>query len=146
MRMNAFYKSLCVGTLTVSMCASAFMPAMALPSTVPLIENGQASVTQIDYRKDRKQSRDSTRLVRRNGYYYYNGHRGYSKRRAGYRQYNGYWFPPAAFLGAIIKGVTKGSRASTPHVAWCRSHYKSYRVSDDTYQPYHGPRKRCVSR
>jgi hypothetical protein len=33
----------------------------------------------------------------------------------------------------------------TLHVKWCYSKYRSYRASDNTFQPYHGPRKRCRS-
>ena len=34
---------------------------------------------------------------------------------------------------------------SARHHAWCDGRYKSYRVSDGTFQPYHGPRRRCNS-
>jgi hypothetical protein len=84
---------------------------------------------------------------------YYNGQRGYRSQRPGYRQYNGFWFPPAAFaFGAIIGGVigsaiANGENDALPsrHVAWCEDHYRSYRVSDNTFQPYSGGRQVCVS-
>ena len=31
------------------------------------------------------------------------------------------------------------------HHDWCYARYRSYRASDGTFQPYHGPRKRCNS-
>lgn len=31
------------------------------------------------------------------------------------------------------------------HVAWCYNRYRSYRAWDNTYQPYHGPRRQCWS-
>ncbi|WP_075291694.1 BA14K family protein [Pararhizobium arenae] len=31
------------------------------------------------------------------------------------------------------------------HLDWCMSRYRSYRVDDDTYQPYGGPRRKCES-
>lgn len=31
------------------------------------------------------------------------------------------------------------------HLAYCLNRFKSYRVSDNSYQPYHGPRKQCIS-
>lgn len=78
----------------------------------------------------------------RHGYHYWHGHRGYRSYRPGYRRYNGWWFPPAAFsLGIIVGGHATGSR----HVRWCYNHYRSYRASDNTYQPYNGPRRQCVS-
>lgn len=46
---------------------------------------------------------------RRGNNYYLNGHRGYSQRRSGYREYNGYYFPPSAFIGAIIGGIVGGA-------------------------------------
>ncbi|RWQ89654.1 MAG: BA14K family protein [Mesorhizobium sp.] len=31
------------------------------------------------------------------------------------------------------------------HVEWCYSRYRSYRAYDNTYQPYYGPRRQCIS-
>lgn len=31
------------------------------------------------------------------------------------------------------------------HTRWCYARYRSYRAYDDTFQPYHGPRRACVS-
>lgn len=36
-------------------------------------------------------------------------------------------------------------RLSQAHVDWCYAHYRSYRAFDNTYQPYHGPRRACIS-
>lgn len=83
------------------------------------------------------------------GYGWYNGHRGYRHWRHGYRYYNGWWFPATAFLGAAIIGNALAARpvyrGGSYHVRWCYEHYRSYRASDNTYQPYHGPRRQCVS-
>ncbi|MCJ8142005.1 BA14K family protein [Ancylobacter sp. A5.8] len=88
----------------------------------------------------------------RGGRHYYNGHRGYNYYRPGYRQYNGWWFPAAAFAtGALIGGAIAAQPGPTyvspgnAHVRWCQSQYRSYRVSDNTFQPYNGPRQQCVS-
>lgn len=35
---------------------------------------------------------------------------------------------------------------SRRHVAYCARKYRSYRVSDNTFQPYRGPRRACRSR
>lgn len=98
------------------------------------------------------------RFERRSGWGYYNGHRGYREYRRGYRHYNGWWFPPAAFVaGAIIGGaiaqppvvaappVYAPVRLSAAHVNWCTSRWKSYRVADNSFQPLNGPRQACVS-
>lgn len=75
------------------------------------------------------------------GYRNWNGYRGYGYHRAGYRYYGGYWYPAAAFV-VVAPRVVVG-RSS--HVRWCRNHYVSYRASDNTYQPYNGPRRECIS-
>jgi hypothetical protein len=86
------------------------------------------------------------------GFYYYNGHRGYFRARPGYRYYRGYWFPAAAFAAGAVAGAVAASPAPRPaarlaaaHVRWCHAHYASYRAWDNTYQPYVGPRRPCIS-
>ncbi|MEQ8449207.1 MAG: BA14K family protein [Nitratireductor sp.] len=34
---------------------------------------------------------------------------------------------------------------SGAHIQWCFDRYRSYRVRDNTFQPYHGRRRQCVS-
>ncbi|WP_082047087.1 BA14K family protein [Mesorhizobium sp. LCM 4577] len=87
------------------------------------------------------------RFILRRNHAYWHGHRGYRHYRPGYRRYNGWWFPPAAFaLGAIIGGaLSQHGPVSSRHVRWCYDHYRSYRASDNTFQPYHGPRRQCRS-
>lgn len=46
---------------------------------------------------------------------------------------------------AIILDSIARSSAGSRHVRWCRARYRSYRVSDNTFKPNHGPRRRCVS-
>ena len=87
---------------------------------------------------------------RRGDRYYYRGHRGYRDPRPGYRQYQGWWFPPAAFIaGAIVGGaLSEPPVRSVPvnaHVDWCHARYRSYRAYDNTFQPYNGPRRQCIS-
>lgn len=33
----------------------------------------------------------------------------------------------------------------THHVRWCSVRYRSYRAHDNSFQPYHGPRRQCRS-
>lgn len=35
--------------------------------------------------------------------------------------------------------------AATVHEQWCYSQYRSYRAWDNTYQPYNGQRRECIS-
>ena len=49
-------------------------------------------------------------------YAYYNGKKGYKQHHAGYRFYNGYWFPPAAFIvGGLIFGTILGGIIASQH-------------------------------
>lgn len=85
------------------------------------------------------------------GVYYYNGHRGYVRARPGYRYYNGYWFPAAAFAAGVAAGAAvvsrpmPATRMAAAHVRWCYDRYVSYRAWDNSYQPYVGPRRQCFS-
>jgi hypothetical protein len=89
------------------------------------------------------------RFERRGGYHYYNGFRGHRERRPGWRHHRGFWFPPAAFSFGITIGPRYHHRhpvgLSRQHVRWCENRYISYRASDNSFQPYHGPRRQCVS-
>lgn len=49
-------------------------------------------------------------------YAYYNGKKGFKHKQAGYRYYNGYWFPPAAFIvGGLIFGTILGGIIASQH-------------------------------
>lgn len=83
-------------------------------------------------------------------FYYYNGFRGALGFRPGYRYYNGYWFPATAFgaglaAGAIAASPPMRTRLAASHVQWCYDRYASYRQWDNSYQPYVGPRRSCLS-
>lgn len=41
--------------------------------------------------------------------------------------------------------VYKDASVDGDHVAWCMNRYQSYRVEDNSYQPFSGPRRRCRS-
>jgi len=56
--------------------------------------------------------------------------------------------------GAIIGGLLAQPRYAAPpgyyvggsaHTRWCYARYRSYRAYDNTFQPYYGPRRQCVS-
>ena len=138
--------------LTASVCLSAIIPVSAaqmVPQKPVLQMTDNAQVIEVrDHRRRHGFYHD-------NNYGYYNGHRGYRHHRNGYRRYNGYWFPPAAFaLGAIVGGAVinnnnnYGARpgyTNPQHVRYCENRYRSYRRSDNTFQPYNGPRQECRS-
>jgi BA14K-like protein len=80
---------------------------------------------------------------------YLNGVRGHHRWRKGYRRSNGFWFPTAAFFGSVIIGSALANAANSGnasrHVRWCDDRYRSYRIRDNTFQPYIGPRRGCNS-
>lgn len=159
--------------LATSVLGSAVSTVNAAPLPVMKPDAASVSLQQVQFRRgddrDRFERRrierprherrvERPRFERRGGWGYYNGHRGYREYRRGYRQHNGWWFPPAAFVaGAIIGGAIANQpavaappvyapvRLSAAHVNWCENRWKSYRVSDNSYQPLNGPRQACVS-
>lgn len=130
--------------MTFTAVATASVPAQAtsMPRASVAVPSADSNVEQI---------RDRRGHYRRGGRHYYNGHRHH---RHGWRRHNGWWFPPAAFaLGAIVGGaianqpapVYRTPRYGNAHVQWCYNRYRSYRVYDNTFQPYNGPRRQCYS-
>jgi hypothetical protein len=58
------------------------------------------------------------------------------------RYYRPYYAPRAYYVPAPRRVYRSGTNA---HVAWCYDRYRSYRAYDNTYQPYNGPRRECIS-
>jgi hypothetical protein len=144
-----------------TLCAAAIAAPLALTATAPVmaqefsVQFGTGPTWQERQnwreRQIRREIRRDIRQAERNAYY--NGYRGYRERRAGYRLHDGWWFPPAAFaLGAIVGGAiandaprARPRSTGSAHVEWCYDRYRSYRASDNTFQPYNGPRQQCYS-
>lgn len=60
--------------------------------------------------------------------------------------YFGYHFhPPGEPLTPLTQRRARVVRVSSAHVEWCLERYASYRVSDNSFQPYHGARRQCRS-
>lgn len=153
--MKKFLSALCATTIAATFAVSGSVPAMSAPLFVQKIEGAQTDVQQVQFRDrseryQRRIIRDGRRDFYRDGdRYYFNGHRGYRNHRSGYRQYNGVWFPAAAFIaGALVTGAIVNNqqpRSGSAHVQWCYDRYRSYQASTNTFQPYNGPRQRCYS-
>ncbi len=155
------FKNLLPAAISAVVILTSVVPSQAFTPVAPIAAQRAADVLPVQSReswRDRNNAgpryRDDRRILRKRGYYrqggysYYNGHRGYRERRPGYRQHNGVWFPLGAFAaGAIIGGAIadRPVRYGGSHVGWCQNRYRSYRVSDNTYQPNNGPRRRCNS-
>lgn len=45
--------------------------------------------------------------------------------------------------GTVVPYRVMHRAAPANHANWCASHYRTYRFSDNTYQPTHGPRAVC---
>ncbi|MDQ0318754.1 hypothetical protein QO002_000892 [Pararhizobium capsulatum DSM 1112] len=53
-----------------------------------------------------------------------------------------------ALLGSVLNAQPRYYNQSAyggSHEQWCYNRYRSYRASDNTYQPYYGSRRQCVS-
>lgn len=146
--------------LLASMLAAAAMtvapmsPALALPMVPQTIQKTATSGDVVKVQNCRDHRRKMRRHFRRHdGRAWLNGHRGRRHHRRGWREYNGWWFPPAAFALGLTLG--DGRRYAPPprrardfsraHYRWCDRKYRSYRRWDNTYQPYNGPRRQCWS-
>jgi len=148
-----------VTALSALLAISSFDPAVAgpiQPMVQPMAAQGSgqpASIIDVQYRHHNRHLRPHHRPHYRphhrphNRPGYWHGHRGYRHARPGYRRYNdGWWYPMAAFTaGAIVGGAVSHPPRGSAHVRWCASRYKTYRASDNTYQPTNGPRRQCVS-
>jgi len=150
--MKKFWKSVGAMAVAAVMSATSFVPAQAQQierPAAPMAKSLGEQATNVQYRRNRGSNRGFRRDDR--GRSYYNGHRGYRQYRKGYRRYNNAWFPAAAFAtGAIIGGALSSQsaprvRSGRRHVQWCNNRYRSYRSSDNTFQPYNGPRRQCYS-
>ena len=134
--------------ISAAFCLAAMAPANAVPrmpqNSSPQVSQS-AAVVDVHYKR--------RGFYRKHNRHYYNGHRGFRHQRGGYRYYNGYWFPPAAFSFGIIIGGPHYGRSygvrpgytNRQHLRWCDRKYRSYRARDNTFQPYHGPRRACRS-
>lgn len=153
--MQKFLSGLVAFACAAPLSISTAIPLNAAPIALPQPAEPSAAIQLAAYEEPWKpmtpwfhrnyHPRDS--FYRVGNAYYYNGHRGYPSPRTGYREYDGWWFPSAAFVtGALVTGsVTAAPGMSRSHVAWCRDHYSSYRVSDNSYRPSRGPRRACIS-
>ena len=130
-------KRLAIIAVSLMTAFSAITPAQAMPVTVaPSIQT--SDISQVDWRGN-----DNNRWRHHGGRdRYYDHGRRYDR---GYRHHNN----TGAIIGglaagAIIGGIVAGSRPrGSSHVQSCYNRYRSYRASDNTYQPNNGPRLQC---
>ena len=153
--MNKIISGIMAGALSASIAASAALPANAMQIFVPQAPAATNDVQTVEARNgDRWIRRHGDRHMHRHVMHddgmYWNGHRGYREYHRGYRRHGDLWFPLAAFAAGAVIGsaiVNDQNRVyeGNAHVQWCYDHYRSYRASDNTFQPYNGPRRQCHS-
>lgn len=153
--MTKLVSIICAAVISVGASSTTITPTYGAPIPT-LIQSHPSLVLDVNHRRNHINNRRYKHNRYRNGHRgfyrrgntaYYNGRRGYRDYRGGYRYYNGFWFPGAAFIaGAIIGGAISSPRWNgNDHVSWCYDRYRSYRAYDNTFQPYHGPRRACRS-
>lgn len=153
--MRKLVSGLLATALAASMAFASVMPTNAAPVYVPNVAPAEAGSALPNLEQVQMRIRRGGPGVYRGrgGPGMYRGYRGYRYARPGYRNYNGWWFPAAAFItGAIIADSLATPRyrpraygGGNAHVEWCYNRYRSYRASDNTFQPYNGRRQQCYS-
>jgi len=133
---------------------TSFAPAQAFPSAPVKAATAQTDIVQVRDHRERRIIRNNHR---RNGWdrnrYGNRWDRRHNNRHGYYR--NDYRRHRSNNAGAIIGGLAAGAIiggaiASQPrysngssHTQSCYARYRSYRASDNTYQPNYGPRRQC---
>jgi len=82
---------------------------------------------------------------RKSGKRHYSNRHSKSRRHNYNYYYDDWWWGPGLFFGGALLYQPYYRSYANDHVAWCYRRYRSYRASDNTFQPYHGPRRPCIS-
>jgi hypothetical protein len=156
--------------LAGALAAPSYAATVTLAPRLNPTPQAEPATERIDYRRGYKKRGHHGKRQ----YPYYNGRRGYRTYRHGYRRHHGWWFPPAAFSyryryvppqrsiyppplvltppPAVIQPPAHvfvppppAAYLSPAHYQWCDRRYRSYRAADNSFQPYHGPRRACIS-
>lgn len=149
-------KKLLVGIVGSTVLIGSIAPLSAAPIKPSTQIIGTDNIIDV---RDHRHHRNRNWHGHRAGPRHWHGHPRYRDYRPGYRRHSdGWWYPLAAFgAGAVLGGALAAPapaprvyqapayRYSNAHVQWCYDRYRSYRASDNTFQPYNGPRKQCYS-
>lgn len=163
--MRILVSTLCAAVVTLSpvvvgTAEAAPMPTHAVHNAAPQAD-GLQDLVQVQQRHRYQQQR---RGVDRRGHHrprYDTRSRRSPVHRAPPRQQSRGPDLGSAIVGAIVGGIIVNqfqqsgrthqhsghsrSYLSRSHIDWCHNRWRSYRVSDNSYQPYNGPRRVCVS-
>jgi hypothetical protein len=151
MSMNTrFFSNIRNGLLVLGAIAGLSVPAAAMPlagfSRAATTPADAQDIVTVNHRRNR--CYDGWCGKRYGRYNYWNNdwrYRHYRPyRRHIYPQfYFGLGVPTYNYYYAQPRRYYRGGGSA--HVAWCYDRYRSYRAWDNTYQPYHGPRRQCWS-
>lgn len=138
--------------ITSALCAAAMAlplmvvsPASSTPISMmaPLVQQGSgASVVDVQYRRHHRNYRPSRKHHRPR----YNRYRRNHNRDVAAGVLGG--LAAGAIIGGMMNNQPSYNHNVPPrnyHVEWCINRYRSYDVRNDTFQPYDGPRRRCIS-
>lgn len=136
-------KKLAIALISLATAMTGVAPAHAFPSvSAPKIETSQ--VQEVRHRDHHWRGHRHWR-----GHDRYYGGRHYRHHR--HRHGNAGAIIGGLAAGAIIGGAIASQQpryyrgGGNAHVSWCYDRYRSYRASDNTFQPYNGPRRSCRS-
>lgn len=150
---SRFHSRIRSGLIALGVFAGLCAPAAAMPlaggirtAVSPAVAAAPADVLTVSHRRYRCYDGYCGNRYRNDRYW--NDDRRYRKHRRHYR--GGLYVQPRLYLGVPTYRYVQprryyGYRLSAAHVAWCYNRYISYREWDNTFQPYHGPRRQCWS-
>lgn len=131
-----------ISAATIAFPMMMVSPSMAAPlklSVPAATQSTETSVVDVQYRRHRKHYRPSRKHYRHRSYRRHNNNGDVAAGIIG-----------GLALGAIIGGIANSQSRSSNlprnyHAEWCMNKYRSYDARSDTFQPYNGPRRRCIS-
>lgn len=153
-KMVTYMRIFAIISLSLATAFSSVLPAEAFPS----IERPRPQVSDVQQVESYRSSWGIGRYGGNSRYYkkrHYRDRGYYRDRDRDYYRRDNYG---AAFgglaAGAIIGGLLaqprydggqRYYRSGGSHADWCYARYRSYRAYDNTFQPYDGRRRQCVS-
>ncbi|TKT80082.1 BA14K family protein [Aquamicrobium sp. LC103] len=140
------------GAGPASAAGAAPAPSIAVPSDNGVVQvqdrwdRRQWRGDRRDWRRDHRREwrgRDDDRRWRRHHHRHHRPH--YRPRPHIEFWYGGPAYRPPYYARPPVYAPRRHVRPAGDHYSWCASRYRSYRAYDNTFQPYYGPRRQCVS-
>lgn len=134
-----------IATLFATLALGLAAPASASPATIAMTRNlaepATTTTSQVQPVQHRWRGHDQRRW-HRGEHWHHRQHRRYYRPDSGfYFQFGG---PPVYRRHAAPRRAYR-YRLPPAHYDWCQARYRSYRASDNSFQPYNGPRRQCRS-